>query len=175
MLGLNAPGKFSFKKCKFRVQRSKYSTGRVVGWREHDILNSFTMEATFAGGNFGPGPAVQFTPQDFESMGVHLCDTLLDYCDPDQSKVEYLMLTIRAKIRAKLEAKLGWRAPKNLNIDNFEFESDLESSTAGSDSAPSEDEVKVVSSPGTLTGLRAPTSCSPLTPTKLGVAATGAE
>lgn len=148
MMDLNAPGKFSFKKCKFRVQRSKFSTGRVVGWREHDILNSFTMEATFAGGNFGPGPSIQFTPQDFESIGAHFCDTLLDYCDPDQSKAEYLMLTIRAKVREKLEAKLGYRAPANMNIDRFEFESDLESSTAGSDSAPSEDEAKQVASPG---------------------------
>jgi len=58
------------------------------------------------------------------------------------------MLQIRAKVRANLLAKLGARAPTTLNIDRFEFESDLESSTAGSDSAPSEDEVKAVASPG---------------------------
>ena len=29
---------------------------------------------------------------DFESMGYHFCDTLLDYCDPDKSKVGQLQM-----------------------------------------------------------------------------------
>ena len=46
---IQAPDKFSFRGCKFRVKRCKESTGRVVMWRQMNIANSFTMEATFCG------------------------------------------------------------------------------------------------------------------------------
>lgn len=28
-----------------------------------------------------------FTSEDLKSLGYHVCDTLLDFCDPDHSKV----------------------------------------------------------------------------------------
>lgn len=43
---------FSFKSCKFRVQKSKEGTGRIVMWRL-GIKNSYTMEATFGGSTLG--------------------------------------------------------------------------------------------------------------------------
>ena len=45
------------------------------------------MEATFCGSLLGRLSGCQFTTSDLEDMGYHFCDTLLDYCDPDQSKV----------------------------------------------------------------------------------------
>jgi hypothetical protein len=51
------------------------------------IMNSYTMEATFAGSTLGKKKGFHFNTADFESMGFHFCDTLLDYCDPDGSKV----------------------------------------------------------------------------------------
>ena len=57
------------------------------------ILNSFTMEATFCGSTLGKKAGFHFSTKDFESLGYYFCDTLLDYCDPDQSKVcEYYMI-----------------------------------------------------------------------------------
>ena len=64
------------------MQKKKEGTGRIVMWQQMGILNSFTMEATFAGYN-----NVHFNSNDLEDMGYHFCDTLLDYCDPDPSKV----------------------------------------------------------------------------------------
>ena len=52
------------------------------------ITNSFTMEATFCGSLLGKMAGYQFSTTDLEEMGYHFCDTLLDYCDPDQSKVQ---------------------------------------------------------------------------------------
>lgn len=144
ILSKNAGHLFNYRKCKFRVQRSKRSTGRVVGWREYMILNSFTMEATFAGANFGPEKGRQFNIRDFEMIGRHFCDALLDYCDPDPGKNELLMLELRAKVREKIKAQLGFRAPADLRIEDFEFESDLESSTDGSDSSDSEPETSAM-------------------------------
>lgn len=48
-----APDAFSFADCNFRVQKSKESTARVVGWRELGLLNSLTLEASFAGPSKG--------------------------------------------------------------------------------------------------------------------------
>jgi len=79
---------FSFSDCSFKVQRSKETTGRVVVWRECDIPNSYTLEASFAGANFGAKSGLHMNISDFEAMGAALCDTMLDYWDPDQSKVD---------------------------------------------------------------------------------------
>uniref|UniRef100_A0A669QSZ1 ATP/GTP binding protein like 2 n=1 Tax=Phasianus colchicus TaxID=9054 RepID=A0A669QSZ1_PHACC len=48
MLSKNAPDKFSFSSCKFKVQKSKEGTGRVVMWRM-GIANSYTLEVAFGG------------------------------------------------------------------------------------------------------------------------------
>jgi hypothetical protein len=40
---------FSYRDSAFKVARSKYSTGRVVAWRELGIRNSYTLESTFCG------------------------------------------------------------------------------------------------------------------------------
>lgn len=48
---------FSFPSCKFKVQKSKLGTGRVVMWRL-GVSNSYTMEAAFGGSTLGEGPGV---------------------------------------------------------------------------------------------------------------------
>ena len=35
----------------------------------------------------GKKKGYHFSPRDFEEMGYDFCDTLLDYCDPDTTKV----------------------------------------------------------------------------------------
>lgn len=45
---------FSFSSCKFKVQKSKEGTGRVVMWRM-GIANSYTLEAAFGGSTLGEG------------------------------------------------------------------------------------------------------------------------
>jgi cytosolic carboxypeptidase protein 2/3 len=41
--------KFRFFSCKFRIERSKEKAARIVLWREYDIMNCFTFEASFHG------------------------------------------------------------------------------------------------------------------------------
>lgn len=60
-------------------------------WREMGITNSYTMEATFCGSLLEKMAGFQFRSTDLERMGYHLCDTLLDYRDPDQTKVPNLI------------------------------------------------------------------------------------
>ncbi|KAG8334985.1 Cytosolic carboxypeptidase 2 [Homalodisca vitripennis] len=85
MLHKNAADKFSFENCKFRIQRSKEGTGRVVVWMM-GVANSYTMEASFGGSTLGGRNETHFTTQDYEAMGRSFCETLLDFCDEDPSK-----------------------------------------------------------------------------------------
>lgn len=79
---------FSYEDCNFKVQKAKESTARIVTWREIGLTNSYTMEASFCAPDFGKRNGEQFTVQHFEEMGHFFCDTILDYCDPDQVKVK---------------------------------------------------------------------------------------
>ena len=44
---------FSFNGCNFVVQKARECTARVVMWREFNLINSFTLEATFCGATDG--------------------------------------------------------------------------------------------------------------------------
>ncbi|KAL0248382.1 hypothetical protein GEMRC1_003618 [Eukaryota sp. GEM-RC1] len=68
LLASNAPA-FSFGDCSFRVQKSKQNSARVVVWKEFNILNSFTMEASFCGASIGPQAGHHFTQDDLKDMG----------------------------------------------------------------------------------------------------------
>lgn len=79
---------FSFNDSSFKVYRAKESTARVVVWREFGVANSYTLEASFAGADFGAKAGVHMTVADFLNMGKVLCDSILDYFDPDQTRIE---------------------------------------------------------------------------------------
>lgn len=78
---------FSFDDCCFKTQKNKESTARVVAYRELAVTNSFTLEASFCGADFGPLGDQHFTTRHLEEMGSMVCDAILDFCDPDQTKV----------------------------------------------------------------------------------------
>ncbi|ETW09887.1 hypothetical protein H310_00331 [Aphanomyces invadans] len=72
---------FSFAHCNFKVQPSKRNTARVVVHQELGVVNSYTLEASFCGPDFGVRKDTQFSIADLEAMGVHWCRTLLVYFD----------------------------------------------------------------------------------------------
>ena len=51
------------------------------------ILNSFTMEASFSGSTLNQKAGMHFSIRNLEQLGNEFCDSILDYCDPDQTKV----------------------------------------------------------------------------------------
>ena len=140
MLNKNAPEKFHFDSCKFKVQKSKEGTGRIVMWNM-GILNSYTMEATFCGSTMGKMKGYHFSMSDYESLGFHFCDTLLDYCDPDKTKINNVMLELEENMKRDIMTKLQRRGIEcnNGEIDlSDEYDSSLESSDGGSDSSVSD-------------------------------------
>ena len=145
MLSKNAPDMFSYNSSRFVVQKSKEGTGRVVMWREAGIQNSYTLEATYSGSTQGKLKYVQFSTAHLEEMGYHLCDTLLDYCDPDQTKTESIMQELEEDYRKSVLsalASLGQELPPG--VDPLEVQIDpalvaeADSSDAGSDSSDSD-------------------------------------
>ncbi|XP_037870715.1 cytosolic carboxypeptidase 2 isoform X2 [Bombyx mori] len=117
MLHKNAADKFSFENCKFRIQRSKEGTGRVVIWML-GVANSYTMEASFGGSELGSRMSTHFSVQDYESLGRMFCETLLDFYDEDPSKER-----LRNKIVTRL-LKEGSNADEPTNIDLSDYSSD---------------------------------------------------
>ncbi|CAL8293413.1 unnamed protein product [Boreogadus saida] len=131
MMSKNAKDMFSFRSCKFRVQKSKEGTGRVVMWRL-GVRNSYTMESTFGGSTLGGRSGTHFTTQDLKSFGYCFCDTLLDYCDPDTTKTALCLAEMTSLLRQRASKRSG--QDSNASISVY----DLESSTSGSDSSESD-------------------------------------
>lgn len=81
MLWNNGHTLFNYDDCSFAVQKSKENTARIVLWREIGLVNSYTMEASFAGATMGPNKGNQFASRDFESMGRSFCTCIIRYCN----------------------------------------------------------------------------------------------
>ncbi|KER24734.1 hypothetical protein T265_07684 [Opisthorchis viverrini] len=137
MLSKNAPNLFDYSKCRFTVQKEKEGTGRVVMWRT-GILNSYTLEATFCGKT---GEVKEdnyhFNTRDFEEMGRQFCDTLLDYCDPDQKKCNYILTELKSDALAKRLARYSGELGE-VNESDLGCSTD-DSSDTGSDSSNCDD------------------------------------
>jgi hypothetical protein len=82
---------FSFQDCNFSIHKSKESTARVVLYKEFGLVNSYTLEASFCGPDFGRNSERQFNTRHLEQMGHFFCESILDYCDPDQTRVKQVI------------------------------------------------------------------------------------
>ena len=78
---------FSFPDCEFGIQKSKESTARIVIYKEFGIVNCYTIESSFCGADIGKYRDFHFNTLHLQEIGKDFCDTLLDFCDPNQNKV----------------------------------------------------------------------------------------
>lgn len=81
----------SFKDCSFHVKKNRETTARVVVARELNIRNSYTLEATFCGADFGPLQSYHFNTQHLQQAGMALCDALIDYLVPNPEQRESML------------------------------------------------------------------------------------
>ena len=77
MFSENNPN-FSFEDCSFLVQKNKDGCSRVAMWREFNLVNSFTCEASFCGPTKGPHAHCHFNTSLLEQVGASFCITLFD-------------------------------------------------------------------------------------------------
>jgi hypothetical protein len=79
---------FSFKDCVFGLQKSKEGTARIVMFKEMGIVNSYTLESSFCGSDFGKHADFHFSTEHYQEIGHNLCDAILEFFDTDQSKIK---------------------------------------------------------------------------------------
>ncbi|PAA63465.1 hypothetical protein BOX15_Mlig033678g1 [Macrostomum lignano] len=142
MLSKNSPEKFCYEYCKFKMQKSKEGTGRIVMYNL-GVRNSFTMEATFCGSTLSRLKGQHFNCRHLEAMGAHFCDTLLDYFDPSPAKNQEILLQVEHKLKEQILVNLqrSGRCPNVVSVDELSLaeisDEDVESSDGGSDSSAS--------------------------------------
>ena len=136
---------FSYKFCSFRMQKSKKSTLRISIFTETKVLNTYTLESTFCGCDFGPSAGRHLTTEDLQTMGKQLC----------------LAIIVNNNLKLPASISNSIQIPINLNksaileeIKNNEgLLIETSDSSSGSDSDPSEDNLeeaeisKLMSSP----------------------------
>lgn len=118
---------FSYKYCSFIMQKSKDSTMRIAMFKETRVPHIYTLEATFAGCNFGPFQGVHLTTENLMTMGKELC----------QAIVISNNLSIDSQVPQVISMKEALDDIKT--IPELLETSSEDGSSSGSDSDPSED------------------------------------
>jgi len=99
---------FSFKDSNFTIQKDKESCARVAIWREFNIMNSFTLETSFLGSNYGKYESFHFNKKLFMHMGETFLQSILDASDISSEKFKEVTDEIEAKYSTKaLQSQMG--------------------------------------------------------------------
>ena len=83
---------FSYSDCSFTINKGRESTARVVVARELGIMNSFTLEASFCGPNFGIYRDTHFTTTQLQTMGSALVLSIWEFSIPSTTRRNALVL-----------------------------------------------------------------------------------
>ncbi|KAL8614256.1 hypothetical protein ACOMHN_026473 [Nucella lapillus] len=86
----------------------------------------------------GKKKGYHFTVADYESLGYHFCDTLLDYCDPDNTKYANVLGNLENRMKLEILARFGQDPTNATDMHLSDYASDIESSDGGSDSSVSD-------------------------------------
>lgn len=146
LLQKRVPELFSIDDCKFKIQKSKEGTGRIVAWRT-GIVNAYTLESSFAGSTLGDRKGTHIGLTDLETMGRRFCQALYDYgnkevygealhCIQEQTRKRVVDRVIGSETKPDggLDDDLYDRLMDSVDIDHVDS-SDIESETDGSDSS----------------------------------------
>uniref|UniRef100_A0A336MAR4 CSON014405 protein n=1 Tax=Culicoides sonorensis TaxID=179676 RepID=A0A336MAR4_CULSO len=130
MLHKNVADKFSFENCKFKVQKNKEGTGRIVVW-VLGVTNSYTLEASFAGSTMGSRNGTHFSTADFEHIGRAYCETLMDYYDDNPVKVNKYLKIIDKMRKKERKLKRQMKAAKKsvVTASQLNYESKIKDET----------------------------------------------
>ena len=132
---------FYYPYCSFRMQKSKEATLRISIFKETKIFLTYTLEASFFGGDYviliqGLFKDKHYSTSDLKKMGKEVCLALLVYnnISLQESNSEYSLPT---------DSSQGSLLNKTILLEELKntksFLSDLSDDSSGSDSEPSED------------------------------------
>jgi len=114
---------FRFYSCKFRIEKSKIKTARVVLFKEFGIMNCFTLEASFHGFIDSDRSTTEFTTESLEGMGATLANSMNEYADlvdedeRQKALVREAMKNKKKRLKARDIAKAIIRQEKNMVVN----------------------------------------------------------
>ena len=94
---------FNFKDCSFVIQKDRESTGRVVVWKEFNVVNSFTLECSFCGPTAGVYKDCHFTPQTLNDIGRTFCFALLEFTEQDMMAMRQLFQELEQNEQKRID------------------------------------------------------------------------
>lgn len=83
---------FNINDCCFRVTGDKSGTARITVWREFKVTNSFTLEVSLWGYDYGR-EVMPFTDKKLEQLGVDFLLSILEYSYILNALTKELVLT----------------------------------------------------------------------------------
>lgn len=92
---------FDIRSCKFAVEKGKLGTGRVVVWKDFEVTNSFTLENSFYGYDYGEA-FKEFTVDELKKLGSDMMLAINQYQN------------VLLEIQKELNITRGWLKPKRL-------------------------------------------------------------
>eukprot|EP00826_Nyctotherus_ovalis_P039360 TRINITY_DN3783_c0_g2_i3.p1 TRINITY_DN3783_c0_g2~~TRINITY_DN3783_c0_g2_i3.p1 ORF type:complete len:826 (-),score=182.08 TRINITY_DN3783_c0_g2_i3:157-2634(-) len=102
---------FRYRACKFREEAEKMTAARLVIAREFDIMNSFTIEASFYAFINEERKSVEFSHNMYVRMGEYIALAILDYDNlvqmEEASRVQrrFMRLQRKRKVPSKKQVK----------------------------------------------------------------------
>jgi hypothetical protein len=82
---------YSFNGSSFKITKEKERTGRVVVFREYNIMNSFTLECSFHGcHNPETNKTTPLTLKDMQNVGKTLVEVLESHLPREQSNYHHI-------------------------------------------------------------------------------------
>jgi hypothetical protein len=97
---------FRYHSCSFQNDKSKETAARITLFREFNIYNSFTLEASFHGYFDHDKVNHEFTEQKYEQMGANLVNSLYEYvmiCEEDERRKQFNRIE-RLKNKSKTDS-----------------------------------------------------------------------
>mmetsp|Transcript_19970 Transcript_19970/g.36999 ORF Transcript_19970/g.36999 Transcript_19970/m.36999 type:complete len:620 (+) Transcript_19970:488-2347(+) len=95
---------FCFTSCRFNMQKSKEATLRISLFKELRIPKVYTLEASFAGPDYGQNAHTHFTTSQLEDIGKDFLIALLVLCPPKMHREPKLNGSLKSR-RAKMLRK----------------------------------------------------------------------
>lgn len=160
---------FRYYSCKFRSEKSKRKAARLVVWKEMRLCNSYTLETSFHGYITDDRATIPFNEDSFKRIGHNLADCLSEFKTMKDQETQEREIRRRNRLMKRMkkkkkymsqditsgignegtegkEEKTGTGGKKISDviraIKQVDEQKADESDSGGSDSEPSEDELK---------------------------------
>eukprot|EP00826_Nyctotherus_ovalis_P063393 TRINITY_DN9295_c0_g1_i9.p1 TRINITY_DN9295_c0_g1~~TRINITY_DN9295_c0_g1_i9.p1 ORF type:complete len:361 (+),score=63.90 TRINITY_DN9295_c0_g1_i9:584-1666(+) len=94
---------FRYSACRFKQERFKLNTARLVISREFGVVNSLTLESSFYSFLDQENKAFEFSSKFYEKMGEHLVRALVQY---ERLMIEERLIKLKRQVKNQKKEKV---------------------------------------------------------------------